>query len=61
MLGAAMAQAARSQRGPECATLEISMNLSTRQLTDPGLVTAVADVLDRLRLPAHLLDLETPH
>ena len=41
VLDAAVEQAARWARDPECATVEVAVNLSTRQLTDPGLVDAV--------------------
>ncbi|ABS05827.1 putative bifunctional diguanylate cyclase/phosphodiesterase [Kineococcus radiotolerans] len=58
VLDAAVEQAARWARDPECATVEVAVNLSTRQLTDPGLVDAVTGALARHRLAAHLLVLE---
>ncbi|WP_432514254.1 putative bifunctional diguanylate cyclase/phosphodiesterase [Kineococcus sp. SYSU DK001] len=58
VLDAAVEQAARWARDPACATIDVSVNLSTRQLTDPGLVGLVTETLSRHRLPAHLLVLE---
>jgi len=43
------------QRYPE---LELSVNLSGRQMRDPGLVTDVAEALQDTGLPAHALTLE---
>lgn len=58
VLDAAVDQAARWARDPRSVTLAVSVNLSARQLSDPGLVPAVTDVLARHALPAHLLVLE---
>ncbi|PRY10229.1 sensor domain-containing protein [Kineococcus rhizosphaerae] len=58
VLEAAVRQAARWARDPRAATVDVSVNLSARQLTDPGLVAAVSAVLARHRLPPHLLVLE---
>ncbi|WP_432564786.1 putative bifunctional diguanylate cyclase/phosphodiesterase [Kineococcus sp. SYSU DK003] len=58
VLDAAVQQAAQWARDPSCATVDVSVNLSTRQLTDPGLVDLVTQTLSRHRLPAHLLVLE---
>ncbi|GAA0323516.1 EAL domain-containing protein [Kineococcus aurantiacus] len=58
VLEAAVKQAARWARDPSHPTLEVSVNLSARQLTAPGLVEAVTAILVRHRLPAGLLVLE---
>ena len=38
--------------------LDLSVNVSVRQLVEPGFVTEVADILDRTGFPAHRLVLE---
>ncbi|WP_432543003.1 sensor domain-containing protein [Kineococcus sp. SYSU DK002] len=58
VLDTAVAQAARWARDTGQPPLEVSVNLSARQLGDPGLVDAVTAALGRHRLPAHLLVLE---
>ncbi|NAZ87581.1 putative bifunctional diguanylate cyclase/phosphodiesterase [Kineococcus indalonis] len=58
VLDTAVEQAARWARDPQHPTLEVAVNLSTRQLTDPGLVAAVTGALTRHGLAAHLLVLE---
>jgi diguanylate cyclase (GGDEF)-like protein len=58
VLDAAVEQAADWARDPDCVTVEVSVNLSARQLTDPGLVEAVTQALARHQLPAQLLVLE---
>ena len=59
VLEEAVAQAARWHATTlSAAPLEMAVNLSTRQLTDPQLVTTVADVLTRHRLDSSLLTLE---
>jgi len=58
VLDAAVEQAARWARDPGSVTVEVSVNLSTRQLTDPGLLDAVAGALSRHGLAAVLLVLE---
>ncbi|WP_432492360.1 putative bifunctional diguanylate cyclase/phosphodiesterase [Kineococcus auxinigenes] len=58
VLDAAVAQAAAWARDPRRATVEVAVNLSTRQLTEPGLVEAVTAALTRHGLAADLLVLE---
>ena len=58
VLDGAVEQAARWARDPHHPTLEVAVNLSTRQLTDPGLVASVTGALARHGLDPHLLVLE---
>ncbi|WP_432484954.1 putative bifunctional diguanylate cyclase/phosphodiesterase [Kineococcus esterisolvens] len=58
VLDTAVQQAARWARDPQHATVEVAVNLSTRQLADPGLVDAVTAALTRHGLDPHLLVLE---
>jgi diguanylate cyclase (GGDEF)-like protein len=45
-------------RDPAIASLHVAVNLSTRQLADPGIVDTVRRALDQARLPAERLVLE---
>jgi len=58
VLEAAVAQAARWAGDPAQRTVEMAVNVSARQLADPGLVGAVTAVLGRHGLDPHLLVLE---
>nr|WP_205709056.1 GGDEF domain-containing phosphodiesterase [Kineococcus siccus] len=58
VLDAAVAQAAQWARDPVRQTVEVAVNVSTRQLADPGLVGAVTGVLVRHGLDPRLLVLE---
>ena len=46
------------RRGPDAPALTITVNISGRQLSHPGLVGDVAEALDLAGLPAHCLVLE---
>jgi len=58
VLEAAVEQAARWAGDPAQRTVEMAVNVSARQLADPGLVGAVTAVLTRHGLDPHLLVLE---
>lgn len=59
VLEGAVRQAASWSRALEgWSLIEMAVNLSARQLTDPGLVRQISDVLGRHRLPPGLLTLE---
>ncbi|NIZ90074.1 sensor domain-containing protein [Kineococcus rubinsiae] len=58
VLDTAVAQAARWADDPAHRTVEMAVNVSTRQLADPGLVAAVTAVLARHGLDPRLLVLE---
>ncbi|GAB7190834.1 hypothetical protein NUM3379_15410 [Kineococcus sp. NUM-3379] len=58
VLDAAVEQAARWARDPGMPVVEMSVNLSARQLTDPGLLDTVTATLARHGLDPHLLVLE---
>ncbi|WP_432491307.1 putative bifunctional diguanylate cyclase/phosphodiesterase [Kineococcus gypseus] len=58
VLDAAVEQGARWARDPRHPTVEVAVNLSTRQLTDPGVVDVVTAALQRHGLEPHLLVLE---
>ncbi|MGI4896861.1 MAG: EAL domain-containing protein, partial [Janthinobacterium lividum] len=58
VLDAAVGQAARWAHDPHLETVEVSVNLSARQLTDPGLVEAVTAALSEHGLDPGLLVLE---
>ncbi|WP_432546116.1 putative bifunctional diguanylate cyclase/phosphodiesterase [Kineococcus sp. SYSU DK004] len=58
VLDAAVAQAARWAHDPAAPTLEVSVNVSARQLTDPDLVGTVREALDGHGLDPRLLVLE---
>lgn len=59
VLNEAVAQAARwADAAPDCPPIRMAVNLSTRQLGDPDLVAAVAEILHRHGIDPALLTLE---
>ncbi|MEY2688457.1 MAG: regulator, domain-like protein [Pseudomonadota bacterium] len=61
VLDAACGELARWAQQPELHELKLAINLSVRQLVDPGLPDLVAAALRRHAAPAHRLEIELPH